>query len=247
MKARYGIVIILSLILLLGTPQTGQAQSYYVQFTPSGAGSCSATGFSLPANGVFALAATPPGYAVVDAINGAVVYSANGGWFQSSYGSNVLFFVQGGGFPTGSSTYSFHRTFIFAYASAPFAQSDITFNCAGGAVTGYNISNSANSAPAVVVPPVSNPPAVVPGATPTYSNPGVPPAFVLRTIVCNVGVYETPNRNPVAGATIYAGQTWFVSPIEVPDENGNLWQAIYVGGQPYGYVPTSCIAGPPAH
>jgi hypothetical protein len=77
----------------------------------------------------------------------------------------------------------------------------------------------------------------------------IPAGFELRTIICTVAVFDAPNGNPVAGATIKNGQTWYINPESVK-VTGNakypLWTEIYVSGTTNGYIPTACVGGAPA-
>jgi len=78
----------------------------------------------------------------------------------------------------------------------------------------------------------------------------IPDGFVLRTIICTVSVFDTPNGTPVAGAVIKNGQTWYVNPTSVP-VTGNPkfpnWTEIFVSGTTNGYIPTACVGAPPAN
>ncbi len=68
---------------------------------------------------------------------------------------------------------------------------------------------------------------------------GVPNGFVLRTILCTTSVYATPGGQAL-DATVFIGQTWFVSPFYVVDRSGNHWTEIYDGGPIDGFIPTQC-------
>jgi len=77
----------------------------------------------------------------------------------------------------------------------------------------------------------------------------IPDGFVLRTITCTVAVFDAPNGNPVAGATIKGGQTWYVNPVSVSVAGSAKfpkWTEIYVSGSTNGYIPTSCVGPAPA-
>ncbi len=69
--------------------------------------------------------------------------------------------------------------------------------------------------------------------------PEIPAGFVLRTITCNVGVYDAPGGSVVSGAVVTGGQTWFVNPVPVKAA-GKSWTEIFVGGFTDGFIPTSC-------
>jgi hypothetical protein len=79
------------------------------------------------------------------------------------------------------------------------------------------------------------------------SGPPIPAGFVLRTITCNVAVFDAPGGSPVGSNAITNGQTWYVNPKSVKDAAGKAWTEIFVGGYNDGYVPTSCIGGYPAN
>ena len=70
--------------------------------------------------------------------------------------------------------------------------------------------------------------------------PSVPSGFVLRTITCNVAVYDAPGGSPVGSNMVTGGQTWFVNPTPAKDAAGKSWTEIFVGGFSDGFIPTSC-------
>ncbi len=72
---------------------------------------------------------------------------------------------------------------------------------------------------------------------------GVPNGFVLHTITCEVPVYNLPAGTPVTGATIRAGQTWFINPVPAAGSDGNQWTEVFAGGLINGFIPTSCVGG----
>jgi hypothetical protein len=69
---------------------------------------------------------------------------------------------------------------------------------------------------------------------------GVPTGFVLRTLLCTTSIYAEPGATPL-DATVFVGQTWFVSPLYVVDHSGNHWTEIFDGGPFDGYIPTQCV------
>ncbi len=79
----------------------------------------------------------------------------------------------------------------------------------------------------------------IPGQT--FSGPPLPAGFVLRTIHCNVAVYDQPGGVPVGENRIVAGQTWYVNPTPVKAPDGASWTEIFVGGFTNGFIPTSCV------
>ncbi len=80
-----------------------------------------------------------------------------------------------------------------------------------------------------------------PGADSPVAGPPIPSGFVLKTITCDVPVYDTPGGKPVGSNAITAGQTWYVNPTPVKDAAGKSWTEIFVAGYTNGYVPTSCV------
>ncbi|MBX3080121.1 MAG: hypothetical protein KF716_00715 [Anaerolineae bacterium] len=69
----------------------------------------------------------------------------------------------------------------------------------------------------------------------------IPSNFVLRTITCNVAVYDSAGGQPVGANAIKAGQTWYVNPTPVKDFSGKQWTEIYVSGTTNGFIPTQCV------
>jgi hypothetical protein len=74
-----------------------------------------------------------------------------------------------------------------------------------------------------------------------FEGPAAPSNFVLRTIICDVAVYNTPGGVSVGDNAIHSGQTWFVNPNFVVVANGDAWTEIFVSGYNNGFIPTSCI------
>lgn len=69
----------------------------------------------------------------------------------------------------------------------------------------------------------------------------IPAGFVLKTIVCDVAVYNQPGGGPVGSNAIKNGQTWYVNPTPVAAADGQSWTEIFVAGKINGFVPTSCV------
>jgi hypothetical protein len=61
-----------------------------------------------------------------------------------------------------------------------------------------------------------------------------------------VAVFDGPGGSPVGSNMLKNGQTWFVNPTPVKASNGQSWTAVFVSGFSNGYIPTSCVGGPPA-
>jgi hypothetical protein len=80
-----------------------------------------------------------------------------------------------------------------------------------------------------------------PAAGTTYTGPGIPNSFQLRTITCDVAVFTAPGGSPVGNDRIIAGQTWYVNPTSVNAATGEAWTEIFVSGRINGYIPTRCV------
>ncbi len=76
---------------------------------------------------------------------------------------------------------------------------------------------------------------------PAFQGPPIPSGFVLKTITCDVPVYDAPGGKPVGSNAITAGQTWYVNPTPVKAPNGEQWTEIFVAGYSTGFVPTRCV------
>jgi hypothetical protein len=74
----------------------------------------------------------------------------------------------------------------------------------------------------------------------TYTGPSIPNGFQLRSITCDVAVYNAPAGEPVGNNRIFAGQTWYVNPVAF-DVNNEAWTEIFVGGTPNAWIPTRCV------
>jgi hypothetical protein len=80
----------------------------------------------------------------------------------------------------------------------------------------------------------------VPCSTTSIPGPTIPAGFVLRTITCDVAVFNAPDGSPVGSNRIRSGQTWYVNP-ESKTANGESWTEIFVGGPITGWIPTACV------
>ncbi len=74
-----------------------------------------------------------------------------------------------------------------------------------------------------------------------YRDEPTPAGFKLKTITCDVAVYDKPAGSPVADNTITNGQTWYVNPTPVQGTDGQSWSEIFVAGPINGFIPTSCV------
>jgi hypothetical protein len=77
---------------------------------------------------------------------------------------------------------------------------------------------------------------------PSFSGRGIPAGFVLRTITCDVAVFDGPGGTPVGSNRLKAGQTWFVNPKTVTAADGESWTEVFVSGGVNGWIPTRCAS-----
>ncbi len=68
-----------------------------------------------------------------------------------------------------------------------------------------------------------------------------PPDFVLRTVLCDTAVYDTPGGAPVGDNAVTTGQTWFASTTPEMAPDGSAWVAIFVSGEKSPYIPAQCV------
>jgi hypothetical protein len=81
------------------------------------------------------------------------------------------------------------------------------------------------------------------------TGPPLPPGSELKTITCDVAVYDSAGGRPVGSNRIKAGQTWYVMPgvktASGPGGTGSIeWSEVFVGGYTNGWIPTSCVQNP---
>jgi hypothetical protein len=74
-----------------------------------------------------------------------------------------------------------------------------------------------------------------------FSGPPIPAGFVLRTITCDVAVFDAPGGSPVGANRIRGGQTWYVNPKPASAPDGSSWTEIFVSGYNNVYIPTRCV------
>jgi len=83
-----------------------------------------------------------------------------------------------------------------------------------------------------------------------FAGPAIPAGFVLRTIVCDVAVFNLASGTPLpTGERIRLGQTWYVNPKPVAVSNNAQypkWTEIFTSGYINGFIPTACVGGKPA-
>ncbi len=139
---------------------------------------------------------------------------------------NVLFSQSGPNFIDG--TYSSYSSFTFGVAPV---RNPITATIVYDGVT---YTGSANN-PCFVPIAIEEPEILV------FEGPAIPEGFVLKRIICDVAVYDTPSGSPVGANKLTIGQTWFVNPIPIEAANGELWSEVFVSGYINGFVPTRCV------
>jgi hypothetical protein len=71
--------------------------------------------------------------------------------------------------------------------------------------------------------------------------PAIPDGFVLRTITCDVAVYDRPAGAPVGNNRVQGGQTWYVSASPIKGADGQSWTEIFVAGYTNAFIPTRCV------
>lgn len=76
---------------------------------------------------------------------------------------------------------------------------------------------------------------------PNPVGPGVPSGYVLRNIVCDTPVYNSPGGVPVGDGRVLAGQTFYVDPTPVAALDGSSWTRIFVSSRVNPYIPTGCV------
>ncbi len=74
----------------------------------------------------------------------------------------------------------------------------------------------------------------------SHGSPGIPAGFILKSIICDTPVYNTPAGTAVGDAHVDTGQTFFVNPIPVSSTDGQSWTEIYVSSTTNPYIPTIC-------
>ncbi len=78
------------------------------------------------------------------------------------------------------------------------------------------------------------------------SETSIPDGFVLRTIVCTVGVYDEPAEDLIPGEKLLQGQTWYIYPFPVKGSDGKAWTEVFIAGDITVFIPTSCVGAAPA-
>jgi len=76
-----------------------------------------------------------------------------------------------------------------------------------------------------------------------FTGPSVPVGAELKTITCDVAVFDEPGGHPVGDNRIKAGQTWYVLPGVKADATGKNWVQVFVSGFGLPWIPASCVPG----
>ena len=198
------------------------AAVYTLNYSNFTGGGCDASGFSSGATGTFDFA-TPVTIQGEGRLNGAPhdTYSfgfpAGAGTFGTGFGRSF--------FPAlASSTYTFQFRSSVLLADGTLVWTVVVdFTCDNGVL-------SASSR----------------GFNAFFEGAYIPAGFVLRTINCDVAVYDSAGGSPVGSNAITSGQTWFVNATPVKAADGTLWTEIFVSGFNNGFIPTSCVGGYPS-
>ncbi|MBX3085362.1 MAG: hypothetical protein KF716_27255 [Anaerolineae bacterium] len=76
-----------------------------------------------------------------------------------------------------------------------------------------------------------------------FTGPSVPSGAELKTITCDVAVFDEPGGQPVGDNRIKAGQTWYVIPGVKADSTGQNWVQVFVSGFGLPWIPARCVPG----
>ena len=218
-----GVIASLLIVTALSGTLRATAAADSVTFTPNGSASCTNTSMTI----MLARTANVTSTSHLDTRDLVVVNSTT--LINSSGGFNGPFiqFIPGFTYNIANTSQPYQLTFVESFSEGGVSIGAVTavYQCSGGTSSLVSISNSA----------------FIPG-------PGIPAGFVLRTITCDVAVFQNAGGAPVAtGEHIINGQTWFVSPTPVKDNKSKWWTEIFAGGSTDGFIPTSCVGGKPAN
>jgi hypothetical protein len=62
-----------------------------------------------------------------------------------------------------------------------------------------------------------------------------------RVITCDVQAHSKPGNDPIPGAVIRSGSTWWVINTPVKGSDGQDWNEIFLGGTQNGFIPADCL------
>jgi hypothetical protein len=74
-----------------------------------------------------------------------------------------------------------------------------------------------------------------------FQGPPIPAGFVLRTITCDMAVFDAPGGTPVGSNRVKAGQTFYVNPTTKTDASGVSWTQIFVSSTSNPWIWSSCV------
>jgi hypothetical protein len=140
-------------------------------------------------------------------------YGAGSGTYLATF-----LVVFGSPLPSANFTYVFQL--VVTAGGTSYWATTITFTCSGGSLS-TGISNGLS--------------------TRTFDGPPIPAGFVLKTITCDVAVFDAPGGRPVGSNAIKGGQNLVYQPNPGKNDEGTLWTEIFVAGYHNGFVPTSCV------
>ena len=101
--------------------------------------------------------------------------------------------------------------------------------------TSTSSSTSSNSTPSNSTPSVLP---IVPFVEPS---PDIPAAYVLRVIICDIPVFESPAGVVIPGANVFAGQTFYADPFDTIAADGSHWTQLFDGAFAYPFIPSVCV------
>jgi hypothetical protein len=73
------------------------------------------------------------------------------------------------------------------------------------------------------------------------SAPAIPAGYTLKTVTCDVAVFDAPGGNPIGSNRLKAGQTFYVSPTSKDAPDGEAWVQVYVSSAVNPWIPARCV------
>jgi hypothetical protein len=64
---------------------------------------------------------------------------------------------------------------------------------------------------------------------------------VLRVIICDIPVFESPAGVVIPGANVFAGQTFYADPFDTIAADGSHWTQFFDGAFAYPFIPSVCV------
>lgn len=108
-------------------------------------------------------------------------------------------------------------------------------------------SSTSSSSPASSSPASSSPSSSAPSSAPIViepiiePSPDIPAAYVLRVIICDIPVFESPAGVVIPGANVFAGQTFYADPFDTIAADGSHWTQFFDGAFAYPFIPSVCV------